>query len=735
MNRKSTWVLLAAASALLAYIALVEHPLRRQRELEASRIILPGLNPSLVTNIEIHPWGKAIIEATRQSSTNASWSLVRPASYPAQQQRIAALLALLAKLEWAEPPLGPKELNDRPNAQEEFGFTKPLYTLLLQGSGPDRRLEIGFQSVFGDRVFLQVVGNNTIYQAASDILRWIPWDKNLWRDPSLLNVTSLSFQTLRVRAHGNEFDLERDPTNHLWTLHKLSLVARAGTAKINDLLNRLQTLSVSNFVPDDPPADLDSYGLQSTDTTPELALTFLDHTNTVAALQMGRSSTNHPGLVFVRRDASGSIVEVAKAPLEPWQAPFTNFLDQHFISLSPSQVESIAVQGEDRFEVRKQTNGPWMVQAAQKPFPADAELMDYWLAGLTNVPTEIVKTVVTEFSEYGLSHPILQYTVRFGPQAGPQAEARLEFGTNQAGKVFERRLGEDAVNTISPNDFAGLPRVSWQLRDRHVWKFESSNVVSVTVHQGGDTNKFLRDPDGNWTYAPGFNNQVPINSPATEECVFRMGRLRAIYWDGVGDADLDRYGFDKTSHELEFAVKQGATNETFRIQFGVRSPLLHPYASVVREGERLVFEFPVDLYESLVEPNLTLPTARTAVSTTISSDEIKDFSGMADRWARQSDALSAFLWHRLSNPEQALLANYQSSPSNRPQAQEVVVRVLNRAIFGPCLYEPARFKGVSLRPATTNLLQQTPAGLNLAVLNRLLLEDAYPSELVRSLVR
>jgi hypothetical protein len=608
MNWKPTWVLLATTAFILAFIVLVEQPLRRQREQQASHVILPGLDPSLVTNIEIHPWGQPIIQAVRQSSTNA-WSLVRPAAYPAQNQYIAALLTLLAKLEWVDR-LNVKDLNDRPNAQEEFGFTKPRFTILLQGSGPDRRLEIGDLGVFGDRVFVQVVGNNAIDQAAADILWWIPPDKNLWRDRSLLNLTNLSFQTLRVRAAGKEFDLELDTTNHLWVMHKLSFVARADTPKINELLGRLQTLSISNFVNDDTQADLDSYGLQSSDTTPDLVLTFLDHTNAVAALQVGRSPTNRPGLVFARRDAPGSIVEVAKEPLQAWLAPYTNFLDQHFISLSPSLVESITVQGDDSFVVQKQTNGQWLVKAGQKQFPADGELMDYWLASLTNVPTEIVKTVVTEFSEYGLNHPALQYTVRFVPQAGAQSEARLEFGTNQTGQVFERRLGEDGVNTFSAQDFAGLPRISWQLRDRQVWRFESSNVVSVTIHQLGGKIKYLRDPDGGWTCAPGFNSQVPINSPAIEECVVRMGRLRAIYWDGVGDENLNRFGFDKTSHDVEFEVKHGASNEIFRIQFGAPSLFLHPYASVVRDGERLVFEFPADFYESLVEPNLTLYTAR-----------------------------------------------------------------------------------------------------------------------------
>ena len=607
MNWKPTWVLLAAAAVALAFIMLVELPSRRQRELQAGRLILPGLQPSLVTNVEIHPWGQPIIQAVRQGPSSPFWRLARPVSYPAQNQRIAALLDVLANLEWVDC-VTEKELKDRPNAQEEFGFTQPRFTLLLQGSGPDRRLEIGDLGAFNDRVSLQVVGNNAIFQAGAGILQWLPPDKNTWRDLSLLSLTNLSFQTLRVRAAGKEFDLDRDATNHLWFMRK-PLLARADTQKINDLLGQLQTTLVAAFVTDDSQADLDPYGVLSSDTTPGLALSFLNGANMVAGLQVGRGPANHSGLVFARRDDPGNIVLVPGEPLKPWQAPYTNFLDRHFISLSPSLVESITVRGDDDFVARKQTNGQWLV-AGGKSFPADAILMDYWLAGLTNVPAEIAKAVVTDFSDYGLGHPSLQYILRFGPEAGAQTETRIDFGTNQAGKVFERRLDEDFVNTVNRDDFDRLPRVSWQLRDRQVWSFESSNVVSVTIHQLGGTLKYLRDPEGNWTYAPGFNSQVPINSPATEECVLRIGRLRAIYWDGVGDEHLERFGFAKTGHEIEFEVKHGATNETFRIQFGARSPFLHPYASVVRDGQRLIFEFPADVYENLVEPNLTLFTAR-----------------------------------------------------------------------------------------------------------------------------
>ena len=131
-------------------------------------------------------------------------------------------------------------------------------------------------------------------------------------------------------------------------------------------------------------------------------------------------------------------------------------------------------------------------------------------------------------------------------------------------------------------------------------------------------------------------------------------------------------------------------------------------------------------------------------SSTFSADEIKDLPKFATRLKGQSDSVSAFLWQGLSKPEQAMLTNYQPSATNSFQYQpsatysfqlkEILVQALNKTVGGKSIYERERFQGILLRPETTNLLGQSPTGANLAGLNRLLLEDAYPSELSRNLL-
>jgi hypothetical protein len=140
-----------------------------------------------------------------------------------------------------------------------------------------------------------------------------------------------------------------------------------------------------------------------------------------------------------------------------------------------------------------------------------------------------------------------------------------------------------------------------------------------------------------------------------------------------------------------------------------------------------------------MQMNLTTvrPTAAAAMilggSPTFSVEEIKDLSLIADRLRLHSDPVSAFLWKSLSNPEQILLGSNQPSERSLRQVQDVVVQALNKLIGQPCIYKPGRFRGVSLRPETTDLIKQRPTGPDLARLNRLLLEDAYPLELSRNL--
>lgn len=116
---------------------------------------------------------------------------------------------------------------------------------------------------------------------------------------------------------------------------------------------------------------------------------------------------------------------------------------------------------------------------------------------------------------------------------------------------------------------------------------------------------------------------------------------------------------------------------------------------------------------------------------TFSAGEVKNWPGFIKRLNDHSDPVSALLWQRLASQDQDALKNFQPSGPTAKPAQEAVIKVLNKVIAEPSIYDDTRFQGISLRPETTDMMKQKPTGPSLARLNRLLLEDAYPLDLAR----
>jgi hypothetical protein len=119
-------------------------------------------------------------------------------------------------------------------------------------------------------------------------------------------------------------------------------------------------------------------------------------------------------------------------------------------------------------------------------------------------------------------------------------------------------------------------------------------------------------------------------------------------------------------------------------------------------------------------------------ATSLASGGIIDPATFAGKLATGLDAVSVFLRGRLQDSVKADLAAYSASSENAKTVISALVKDLNQVISGPSIYDKARFSNIVLRPETERLLQQNSRGQQLARLNKLLLEDAYPGELAKS---
>lgn len=113
--------------------------------------------------------------------------------------------------------------------------------------------------------------------------------------------------------------------------------------------------------------------------------------------------------------------------------------------------------------------------------------------------------------------------------------------------------------------------------------------------------------------------------------------------------------------------------------------------------------------------------------------DFKKLPLLADKLKAPADLVSEFLAAQLSPATRQALASYQAHATNEMPLLTVLTNDLNRVLQGPCLYAGQRFQGVRLREKTRQLLAANPGpGEKRVLLNRLLLEDAYPAEISRS---
>ncbi|MGH7951173.1 MAG: DUF4340 domain-containing protein [Limisphaerales bacterium] len=590
MNSKTTgfWFVLAATlDAFIFFFQFYFHP-----PAAGVKKILPGLRTQSITSVQIIPVGAPEIRADR---TNDSWTLSKPIIYPAQSAAIEGLLGALQKLTPATR-ISASELRKN-HADSEFGFDPPQLSVVLESDDNRRELQIGNKTAPGDQVFVRVVGTDGAFVTDVGWLKLIPQAANDWRDTTLINVAANHFGAILLTNGGKGIviELHQNPTNHLWRMTR-PLQSRADSQRITDALQHLQAARVSQFVNDDPKADLSAYGLQPAD----LDLWLGHDTNFSAALHFGKSPTNDSTQIFAKRENWNAIVTTAADPLSPWRGSVNDFRDPHLLELiAPVAEIEMRGAGTNHFTLQRQGSNNWLV--AGETFPVDAGSVQQFIKTLTDLRVAgFVKDVVTaaDLQNYGLATPARQIILRSAAGDSNAVIAQLSFAVQTNGIfVYDRNF----IYSITPEDFNRLPEAGLEFRERRIWNFDETNVAQITLRQNGKTRVMIHNGINRWSLAAG--SQGIINPPAIEEIAHRFGKLTAAGWVARNLAAPEKLGFNTNNLQITIELKNG---EKRTVDFGAPISNQTALATVTLDGERWTFVFPLVLYQYVVT-YLTIP--------------------------------------------------------------------------------------------------------------------------------
>ena len=597
MNPKNTLLLVVLAAGLFSFIFFYEQ--HRPPPLPPAKM-LPGLDIAAVTNIQILQGGQNdSISAER--TTNGTWQLLSPINYPAQSMAVENLLRELQELT-PQDRISAEDLKNRRNFDADYGMDKPTVTIVINND--ERTLKLGNFTAPGDQIYAEVVGSGGVDIVSKDILQYIPHQSVDWRDTLFLNLPGRGvFDHVTVTNGTRTFTIKSDRTNSSWHILPHD---RVNLYKLAGLFNRLQTMRVERFVSDKTNADLEPFGLQP----PQLELDFDRDTNHLLTLQIGKSPTNDPGMVYARRDDQSTVVLVSSAAVEGW-AEKNELRDRTLAGMYTWLPDEIAVTGRANFTVRRVTNDAWRVTAPYN-FPADTNLTKQFLlkiARLSVFPTNgpiAEKDIVppSEWTNYGLATPVWKYVLRSNVTNGTTVitnavMAELDFGAiTNTNTIFARRPEEPSVYAVALADFQQLPASGIQLHERRIWDFTEDQVSRIVIRQDGVPTELLHRSQNDWTLAPG--SQGVINPLAVEVAAAELGLLAADEFVERGAEKKADYGFTDKSLQISAMAGKAGETKTYSVDFGGWSPRGLRYGLVELDGQKWIFEFPAVVYDRLM---------------------------------------------------------------------------------------------------------------------------------------
>jgi len=286
----------------------------------------------------------------------------------------------------------------------------------------------------------------------------------------------------------------------------------------------------------------------------------------------------------------------------------------------------------------------------------------------------------------------------------------------QNSKTFKKKLNDKVKD---PNKMAG-----------------GVNIADLTKEAFSDAFK----ADYRWSYnwsrnsdPPGVVTNRPPRTSQPAQTLF-VGQLTALEWKPsqtylTPNTDLVAVALGTTTAEALSALlasTEGPENASTveSLLNDIQYDLLRDYATAAGQA---------NLQDALHQRDFTPVPAGHASATSSSLFVESDFTNvdsLLDKLQNDSNKstrpVSQFVWQQIPRLLQQPLAD--RSMTSR-QKQSLLVQAFNMILKGASIYEPARFKHVTLRPETQLLIPQKPTGERLIRLNRLLLVDTYPLEI------
>ena len=454
-----------------------------------------------------------------------------------------------------------REIDAKPASLADFGLEKPAAQVSLTlKDGKQVGIDLGAKSPTGVWVYAREQGKPAVFVLGDSVLREATRPVVDFRDRTILAFERRDVTGVDIVTDTDTIAVE--PAADKWRITR-PVALPADTAEMNDLLDKLSTAKVKEFVAEAPRAS-QSYGLERP--VRVSVHTGKDKDRASRTLLIGRVDAEKKG-VYAMREGETSVLllpeDIGKlVPRNVGASRNKQLIDFERDRIARVDVESpkglvTLVKEKDRWSITAPEALPadqveaGALLARLRELRAQAFLSDDASAVPRYLPKAAVKVTLTEQGGTPTTVLLAPSTERRGGQ--PSAYAAVA----EKGPVV-------LVEGKALDDFA---RSANELRDHALFAgIEPKETKRLRVRAGGQTAVLERTGESEWKLVE--PTKGPAKAPRVEDLLFA---IRALRWtDIVSPRGEDAAKFGLEAPSMEVVLLKGDGGELARLTVGKR---------------------------------------------------------------------------------------------------------------------------------------------------------------------
>jgi hypothetical protein len=544
MKWKTTVALLIITGAVFAYVFIVERKAPDVPEaLRQAGKIIKNFDPDKVDGIVIQN-GDDKIELRRQDK---KWRLETPIKDQADSSAIDNILLELESWQ-KDATISAKEIEAEKDKLAEFGLNKSKLRLKLLGQDAPPEIFFGKDAVLEGKMYVRFENSKQTFLTSQSVKKAIEKKAEDFRDKKLTDLITAQVMRVLLKIPAGEMELQKKADH--WEITR-PLRARADDQKIGDLIARVTTAQIQQFVADDR-GDLHPYGLAE----PRGSITLFGQDDKQGQmLQIGAVPEKNKDQVYVRFSARGFVYTLPKKIEELLDAKPNDLRDRHLVRIDTKNLDRITIDAPGKGKAVLARKGEEWTIANKNNAPANSGETQRLLDTLQNEQVaNFVEDVASNLSKYGLDKP--QLTITFSSfasentaetKAGEQPFASVAFGKVDGDNVYARVSDEPFVLAVHKDLLNRIFTDPLQWQELSIFKFKPEQIHRFTATTDKEI-ALVRGANNEWTWAKGSG---PINQINAQSLLNTLSNLRAVRWIG---ATVPQQGLDKPQLTITFTT-------------------------------------------------------------------------------------------------------------------------------------------------------------------------------------